>query len=373
MNTSRELLRVGIVGCGRVTEDLHLPSLQHVKGVEVFALAELEEDRLNRVADRFGVEHRYLRYEDLVKNPLVQIVAVCVPAASHAEIALAALDEGKHVFVEKPLALSLDEADQIVERSAKTSLHCTVGFNLRSHRLVQDARRIIRSGILGPIEMIRTVWTAGFQYGRQLPAWRYLRAKGGGALFEIGTHHIDLWRFLTDAEVRTVYADSRSQLFEDQTSVVTARMSNGVLVSASFCQRTGDSNNIEVFGQKGRLTFSCYRADSLTVFSALDLEGGMAVRLKSIAQKVNKFPDLLKAGLHGGDYLYSFRTQWCDFIGSILQNKPLPCTFEDGRRALQVVLSAIESAERGQRVKIAETHCVSSKEHSFQEVKDDER
>jgi len=373
VNSSKELLKVGIVGCGRVTEDLHLPSLQHVKGVEVFALAELEEDRLNRVADRFGVEQRYLRYEDLVKNPLVQIVAVCVPVASHAEIALAALEEGKHVFVEKPLALSLDEADQIVERAAKTSLHCTVGFNLRSHRLVRDARRIIRSGILGPIEMIRTVWTAGFNYGRQLPDWRYLRAKGGGALFEIGTHHIDLWRFLTDAEVRTVYADSRSQLLEDQTSVVTARMSNGVLVSASFCQRTSDSHNIEVFGQKGRLTFSCYRADSLAVFSALDLEGGMAVRLKSIAQKVYKFPDLLKAGLHGGDYLYSFRTQWCDFIGSILRNKPLPCTFKDGRRALQVVLSAIESAERGQRVNIAETHRVSSKGHSFQEVKDDER
>ena len=149
MNTDGELLRVGIVGCGRVTEDLHLPSLQLLKDIKVVALSELEEGRLNCVADRFGVEQRYVRYEDLVNDPLVQIVAVCVPGASHADVALAALDAGKHVFVEKPLALSLDDADRMIERAAKTSLCCTVGFNLRSHRLVQEARRIIRSGVLG--------------------------------------------------------------------------------------------------------------------------------------------------------------------------------------------------------------------------------
>jgi predicted dehydrogenase len=150
-------------------------------------------------------------------------------------------------------------------------------------------------------------------------------------------------------------------------------MSNGVLVSASFCHRTSDTHNIEVFGQRGRLTFSCYRADSLAVFSTSDLGGGVAMRLKSISQMVRKFPDLLKAGLRGGDYLYSFRAQWHAFIGNILRNNPLPCTFEDGRRALQVVLSAIESADRGQRVNIAETHSVSAIEHSFQEAKDHER
>lgn len=208
----------------------------------------MEGDQLNRVADRFGVEQRYLHYYDLVNHPSVQIVAVCVPGAFHAEVALATIDAGKHVFVEKPLALSVDDADRMVERAAATALRCTVGFNLRSHRLVQEARKIIRAGELGPIEMIRMVWTAGFHYSRQLPAWRYRRAEGGSALFEIGTHHIDLWRFLTDSEVETVYADSRSQLFEDQTSVVTARMSNGVLVSAAFCHRTSDSHDIEVFG-----------------------------------------------------------------------------------------------------------------------------
>jgi len=355
MKNAEEKLNIGIIGCGRATEELHLPSIQHLKGAEVVALAELKGDRLNRVADRFGIKRRYVKYSDLIKDPSVQTVAVCVPGAFHAEIAIAAIDAGKHVFVEKPLSLSIDDANQMVNRAAETSLCCTVGFNLRSHRLVQEARRIIRSGKLGQIEMVRTVWTAGFNYGRQLPTWRYQRADGGGTLFEIGTHHIDLWRYLTGNEVKTVYADSRSQLFEDQTSVLTARMANDVLATSSFCQNTSDSNNIEVFGQRGRLVFSCYRADSLAVFSTSDLQGGMSIRLKRIAQIVGKFPLLMQAALQGGDYMHSYRTQWRSFIDSIFRNKPLPCNFEDGHRSLQVVLSAIESVKRGQPVNIGET------------------
>lgn len=356
MKTDGETLKVGIVGCGRATEELHLPILQHLKGVEVMALSELEIDRLNRVADRFGIKRRYMQYNDLLNDPLVKIVAVCVPGAFHTEVVLSAIDAGKHVFVEKPLSLRLDDADQMVKRAAETSLRCTIGYNLRSHRLVREARRIIQSGKLGSIEMVRTVWTAGFHYNRPLPAWRYRRADGGGALFEIGTHHIDLWRFLTGSEVKTIYADSRSQLFEDQTSVITARMFNDVLVSSSFCQHTSDSNDIEIFGRKGRLFFSCYRADSLSIFSTSDYAGGAGIRLKKIAQIVSKFPSLIKAGLQGGDFMCSYRTHWRSFIDSILRNKPLPCTFEDGRRAVKVVLSAIKSDELGQPVNIEENH-----------------
>jgi predicted dehydrogenase len=366
MKNDEGKLGIGIVGCGRATEVLHLASIKYMKEVEVRALAELEEDRLNRVADRFCIKRRYLKYNDLLNDPSIDIVAVCVPGALHAEIAIAAIDAGKHVFVEKPLSLDLGDADRMVKRAAQTSRCCMIGFNLRSHRLVQEARRIIRSGELGQIEMIRTVWTAGFNYDRQLPAWRYRRADGGGALFEIGTHHIDLWRFLTGSEVKTVYADSRSQLFEDQTSLLSVRMANDVLVTSSFCQRTSDSNDIEVFGYKGRLVFSCYHADSLAVFSTSDLSGGISARLKRIAQMCGKFPSLMKAGLKGGDFMQSYRTQWRSFIDSILRNKPLPCTFEDGRRSLQVVLSAIESVERGQPVDVGEIQTIPMNEQYSQ-------
>jgi len=154
--------------------------------------------------------------------------------------------------------------------------------------------------------------------------------------------------------------------------VLTARMANDVLVTSSFCQYTSDSNNIEVFGQRGRLFLSCYRADSLAVFSTSDLSGGVSIRLKRIAQIVGKLPVLMKAALQGGDYMYSYRTQWRRFIDSILRNKPLLCTFEDGRQSLQVVLSAIESVERGHPVNIGEAHNISMDERSSQEVRNHE-
>ena len=266
-------IQIGVVGCGDVTETRHLPALRAVRGARVAALADVDAGRLGRVADRFHVPRRYADYADLVQDATVQAVAVCVPAFLHAEVALAALSAGKHVFVEKPMTLTSEDAERLVRRAADSPRCCTVGFNLRSHRLVEDARRLIASGALGEIELIRTGWTSGLPPERALPAWRRQRARGGGAVLEIAPHHVDLWRFLTGTEVESVFAQTRSQFLEDQTAVVTARLSTGALATAGFCQGTADSNEIDVYGRRARLSFSPYRGDSLVVQLVSDAGG----------------------------------------------------------------------------------------------------
>src|SRR5271170_1124258 len=115
----REPLRVGVVGCGRVAADRHLPALSRVRGAEVVALADSDQARLKHLADQFRVTHRYPDVHTLLDTTMVDVIAVCVPVEFHAEVALAALDAGKHVFIEKPLAVSLEEADRIQERGEK--------------------------------------------------------------------------------------------------------------------------------------------------------------------------------------------------------------------------------------------------------------
>lgn len=110
-------LRVGVIGCGRVTALRHLPALSRLDDAEVVALADSDAARLKQVADRFHITNRYPDVRALLKDAMVDVIAVRVPAQFHADIALAALDAGKHVFIEKPLTVTLEEADRVHDRA----------------------------------------------------------------------------------------------------------------------------------------------------------------------------------------------------------------------------------------------------------------
>ncbi len=342
-------VRVGIVGCGRATMSLHLPALQRVRGATVVALSDLDAQRLRGAAARCTGAAGYQDYQALLADDRVDLVAVCVPATLHASVSLAALHAGKHVFVEKPLALTLDECDRVLHAAhgAETrGLRSVVGFNLRSHRLVRQAKAIMHSGCLGEIEMLRTAWTADWSHGQQRPVWHSVRDQGGGALFEIGVHHADLWRYLLGSEVESVHAMSRSVSFDDQTAVIHARMSSGALVSTAVSQRTAASQTVEVFGERASLRFSCYHADSLEVSVAGREESGMWRRVRPLMHRACKLPATVRAALKGGDYLASYRQQWERIIEALRGGDPMPCSMDDGREAVRIVLAALGSAQR---------------------------
>src|SRR4051812_1103418 len=113
MAGSSQPLKLGIIGCGEVTEYKHLLVLRDIPRIEVAALADINEVTVRRVADRFHIARRYTDYRAILDDPAIEAVAVCVPAHSHIEVALAALDTGKHIFIEKPLALGLNECGQL--------------------------------------------------------------------------------------------------------------------------------------------------------------------------------------------------------------------------------------------------------------------
>src|SRR6185436_2786222 len=152
-----EPLRVGLVGCGWVSEVCHLPALRDIREAEVVAVADLDRERAERMAGQYGIARRHTDYRALLDDPRVEAVAVCVPSRSHLEVALAALDAGKHLFIEKPLTADLDDCDRLVERASRSPVKAMVGFNMRWHRLVRQARDLIAGGALDPIQSMWTV------------------------------------------------------------------------------------------------------------------------------------------------------------------------------------------------------------------------
>ena len=331
-----------------MTEMRHLPVLSGIPGVEVAALADSDPRRLEYIGRKFGISLRFREFEQLVAQPDLDIVAVCIPANGHAEVAVAALNAGKHLFIEKPLALSLDDCDAIIE-NVGPGQHASVGFNLRHHRLVQQAQRLIREGITGPIEAIRSIHTA---FHGTIPAWRERRQTGGGVLYEQAVHHIDLWRLLLRSEVEKVYAVTRAHEWEDLSATIIAQMEDGVVISAVFCEQTSVANEIEIIGRRGKLSFSGYRFDGLRFEPFSGLPGSFLSRLQEMAHILKHLPDAISSINRGGEHHATFREEWRHFCEVVRGEAEPKCTLEDGRRAVQVVLAAAESDRIGQPVNV---------------------
>lgn len=343
-------VRIGMVGCGRVTEVRHLPALRGVPDVEVVALSDVDAARLESVGQRFGIARRYVDYREMIEAGGVDAVAVCVPPKFHTEIGLAALEAGKHLFVEKPLALSLDECRLLSEHAAvDEERRVMVGFNMRWHRLVREGREIIGRGELGAIKLVRTVFTSGIRRSPVYPEWRLRRESGGGAQFELGVHHFDLLRFLLRSEAREVFASSTNG---DETATACMEMMNGAQVVSAFSEGTGENHEIEVYGEQGWLRVSCYRADGLEQFNAGEYPGAVGVRLRHAGEFLRGLPRMLRQSRNGGDYVASYAAQWRHFVEAVTNKASVESTLTDGQRALEIALAVMEASTTRRAVKI---------------------
>ena len=343
---------LGIVGCGWVTATRHLPALARVRDLEVVALADVDAKAVDTLAGRFGVAARYGGAAQLVEDPRVDAVAVCVPPSAHAEVALAALEAGKHVFVEKPLAATLADADRLVERATGVGLTAMVGFNLRFHRLVRQLRDRLASGGLGPIHALATTYTDDVLLRPELAAWRATRGRGGGTLLEKAIHHFDLWRFLLEDEVEEVHAYTGSGRADDEVACVSARMRGGALASTLAVDATSLSNEVAVYGTKARAALDLYRFDGLVQASPYEPPGAVRTRAQALLRTARALPAGLGAIRSGGEAMLSYEAEWRHFAAAIARGGATESTLEDGVRALEIALAAHQSASTGERLNL---------------------
>jgi predicted dehydrogenase len=286
----------------------------------------------------------------ILADPSVDAVAVCTPPTEHVRQATAVLAAGKHLFVEKPLALTQADCDAIVDRAAASKAVAVIGFNLRQHRLLQAARNVLASGALGRIDLVRSLFTTDIRLTRYLPGWRNERAVGGGVLFELATHHFDLWRWLLASEVIEVTALSRSDGSDDTSASVTAKLSSGALATAQMAERTTPVNQIDILGDKARMRVSLYDFDGLEVAPLTRLPGSLGSRVDSMLRTLRALPAGVRGALSGGDYVQTYAREWRCFADSILRGAPSAATLEDGRAAVKISLAAAESASQSRPV-----------------------
>jgi len=191
--------RIGIIGCGGIANGKHLPSLTKLEQVELVAFCDIVEERAEKAAAQYGTKEArvYTDYKELLEDKTLDIVHVCTPNDSHAEISIAALEADKHVMCEKPMAKTAADAKRMVETAKRTGKKLTIGYNNRYRPDSQHLKKLCDEGRLGEIYMAK----AHAIRRRAVPTWGVFldeEKQGGGPLIDIGTHALDLTLWMMD-------------------------------------------------------------------------------------------------------------------------------------------------------------------------------
>lgn len=193
-----KIIKVGIVGCGGIANQKHLPSMKNVGGFEIVAFCDIVEERAIKSKEEFGTEDAriYTDYKELVKEDL-DAVYVLTPNKSHAEISMAAMKAGKNVMCEKPMAMNYKEAKEMVNTAKETGKLLTIGYQNRYRNDSSYLKEACKNDELGDIYYAK----AHAIRRRAVPTWGVFlneEEQGGGPLIDIGTHALDLTLWMMD-------------------------------------------------------------------------------------------------------------------------------------------------------------------------------
>lgn len=356
-----EQVRVGVIGCGIGL--FHIEGYEEEPRARVMALAGLDEERCASLVQRFNIPLRYRDYQDLLANPEIDAVSICVPNHLHAEVAIAALRAGKHVLIEKPLARTAAEGEEILRVAAEMNDRIVgIVFNKRYRADFEYVCDLARNGHFGKIYYAKAYWLrrSGIP---GLGSW-FTRKElaGGGPLIDLGVHVIDasLWA-LGNPELKTVSASTFAKLGPQGRgnwprgrfkAVDGAEYEVEDLASAFIRTTDGATLQIEV-------SWAAYlkETDEFGIELMGD-QGGARVHVKDYAKEgdVTLFSDLNGARVETTPRIFDHHEHGrviSRFIDSILLGVPMSPSGEEGLDRIRVIDAIYESAAAEREIAFA--------------------
>ena len=340
-----ELLRFGLIGCGRVAPR-HAQSIAELPGARLTAVADIRESR----ASRFAAEHRADQYSDyrrLLDRTDVDVVNICVPSGLHAQVAVDALEAGKHVIVEKPIALSLSDADRMIAAARLAGRKLCVVLQNRYNPPMQDLKRMVESGRLGRLLLGNATvrWYRPQEYYED--GWHGTWAMDGGALMNQSIHHIDALQWLL-GRPESVFAYSATlghRMEAEDIGIATIRFRGGPLGVVEGSTVTYPENlegSVAIFGERGSLKVGGTALNRKVIWK---IEGELEHE-KELLTREQVDPTSVYGASH--------RAVIADMIEAILADRTPKTDGAEAKKSLALVLAMYESVRAGQPVELGD-------------------
>ncbi|MFJ4770107.1 Gfo/Idh/MocA family protein [Streptomyces uncialis] len=323
-------------------------------------------------ADRLGWAAAETDWRALIARDDVDVVDICTPGDSHAEIAIAALEAGKHVLCEKPLANTVEEAEAMAaaaEAARARGQVAMVGFNYRRVPATALARRMVAEGRIGTLRHVRVAYLQDWLVDPQAPlTWRLRKeSAGSGALGDLGAHIIDLAQYLTGERISGVSAltetfvrerplaggpsggAARGQVTVDDAALFTARLPSGALASfeaTRFASGRKNALRIELNGELGSLAFDLERLNELSFHDHTEPGVSAGFRRILVTEPDHPYLDAWWPPGHGLGYEHTFVHQARDLVHAIASGTGPEPSFADGLQVQRVLAAVEESAAK---------------------------
>jgi predicted dehydrogenase len=345
---------------------------------ELTAVAGRNKEAVSAAAERLGFASMETDWRALVERDDIDVVDICTPGDSHAVIAVAALQAGKHVLCEKPLANTVDEAEQmaaVARAEAERGVWAMCGFTYRRTPALALARRLVEAGRIGTVRQVRAQYLQDWLHDPDAPmTWRLDKAKSGsGALGDLGAHLVDTTQWLTGQAITGVSAivqtfvtsrplsgersglgghgetgagAPRGEVTVDDAALFTARFADGAIATfeaTRFALGRKNALRVEINGTAGSIAFDFEENNVLQFFDGTEPVEEQGFRRILVTEPEHPYVSAWWPPGHGLGYEHGFTHQVVDLVSAIAENRQPAPSFEDGLM-VQRVLGAVEDS-----------------------------
>ncbi len=344
-------MKYALIGCGRIATN-HIKAVLNNK-LELVAVCDVLPEKMEALLAKHGLENdeailRYTDYKQMVEeHPEIQLISIATESGLHAEIALYCIDHGINLIIEKPMAMSMADADEIIRRAEAQHVKVSACHQNRFNIAVQKLRKAVESGRFGKLShgSIHVRWNRNKDYYTQAP-WRGTWAQDGGALMNQCIHGIDLLRWMMGSEVVSVYGQTRRQLHSyleaEDLGMAVVTFKNGAVATIEGTTNVYPQNleeTLYVFGEFGTVKLGGKSTNNIDVWDFAD---------ETDADKENKGLEEAASNVYGNGHTSLF----ADVVEAIEQDRQPYVDARAGRDALEMVLAIYKSAAEGKAVNL---------------------
>ncbi len=344
------------------------------RDVEMSVIVGRSADAVANAARKWGWNEHATDWREVIARDDIDVVDIVTPGHSHAEIAIAALEAGKHVICEKPLANTVEDAERMAEAAraaAEKGVVAMLGFTYRRVPALTRARDLIAEGRIGTVQQVRAAYRQDWLVDPEAPlSWRLQKDQAGaGALGDIGGHAVDLVQFLTGLEVESVSGvvdtivkqraietervgiagrggDEYGEVTVDDVAIFTGRLAGGALASFEATRfATGRKNelSVEISGDKGAISFNLERMNELFVYDRTVADVDQGFTRVVVTEPAHPYLEGWWPAGHMLGYEHAFSHQVKDLVEGIAGGAAPRPSFDDGVQ-VQRVLAAVEQS-----------------------------